>query len=38
VAVKIDDKSGAAQTPRDPVLIRQHFMKGFGTGRGAALE
>ncbi len=38
VAAKIDDKPGAAQTPRDPVLIRQRFMKGLGTGRGAALE
>jgi hypothetical protein len=38
VAAKIDDKPGAAQAPRDPVLIRQRFMKGLGTGRGAALE
>ena len=38
VAAKVDDKPGAAQTPRDPVLIRQRFMKGLGTGHGAALE
>ena len=34
----IDDKPGAAQTPRDPVLIGQRFMKGLGTGRGAELD
>jgi thiamine pyrophosphate-dependent acetolactate synthase large subunit-like protein len=38
LAVKIDDRPGAAQTPRDPVLIRQRFMKGLGTGRGGALD
>ena len=38
VAAKIDDKPGAAQTPRDPVLIRQRFMKGLGTSRGATLD
>ena len=38
LAAKIDDKPGAAQTPRDPALIRNRFMKGLGTGRGAALE
>jgi thiamine pyrophosphate-dependent acetolactate synthase large subunit-like protein len=38
VAAKIDDKPGAAQTPRDPVLIRQRFMKGLGTVRGATLD
>jgi hypothetical protein len=27
-----------AQTPRDPTLIRDRFMKGLGTGRGGALE
>ncbi len=30
--------AGAAQTARDPVLIRQRFMKGLGTSRGAALD
>ncbi len=34
LGVKIDDKPGAGQTPRDPALIR--FMKGLGTGRGGA--
>jgi len=38
VAAKIDDEPSAAQTPRDPVLIRQRFMTGLGTGRGAALD
>jgi thiamine pyrophosphate-dependent acetolactate synthase large subunit-like protein len=38
LAVKIDDKPGAAQTPRDPALIRSRFMKGLGTGRGGALD
>ena len=33
-AVKIDDKPGPIQTPRDPVLIRQRFMQGIGTSRG----
>ena len=37
-AVKIDDKPGPIQTPRDPVLIRQSFMKGLGTSRGGALD
>ena len=37
-AVKIDDKPGPIQTPRDPVLIRQRFMKGIGTSRGGALD
>ena len=38
MGAKIDDKPGAAQTPRDPVMIRQRFMKGLGTGRGSALD
>lgn len=38
LAVKIDDKPGAAQTPRDPALIRSRFMKGLGTGRGGLLD
>jgi hypothetical protein len=28
----------AAETPRDPVLIRQRFMRGLGTGRASALD
>jgi hypothetical protein len=38
LAVKIDDKPGAAQTVRDPALIRNRFMKGLGTGRGGVLD
>jgi hypothetical protein len=38
LAVKIDDKPGPVQTPRDPTAIRASFMKGLGTGRGGALE
>lgn len=38
LAVKIDDKPGLVQTPRDPTLIRSRFMKGLGTGGGGALE
>jgi hypothetical protein len=38
LAAKIDDKPGTAQTPRDPVLIRQRFMRGLGTGRASALD
>jgi hypothetical protein len=32
------ERASATQTPRDPTLIRSRFMKGLGTGRGAALE
>jgi thiamine pyrophosphate-dependent acetolactate synthase large subunit-like protein len=38
LAAKIDDQGGTAQTPRDPVLIRQRFMRGVGTGRASALD
>jgi thiamine pyrophosphate-dependent acetolactate synthase large subunit-like protein len=38
LAVKIDDAPGQAQTPRDPALIRNRFMKGLGIGRGGALD
>jgi thiamine pyrophosphate-dependent acetolactate synthase large subunit-like protein len=38
LAVKIDDKPGAAQTVRDPALIRNRFMKGLGTARGGVLD
>src|SRR5438874_626347 len=34
LSVRIDDKPGAAQPPRDPPLVRSRFMKGIGTGRG----
>ena len=33
-----DDKPGPIQTPRDPSLIRNRFMKGLGTGNAAALD
>jgi len=33
LGVKIDDKPGPIQTPRDPVLIRQTFMEGMGTAK-----
>jgi hypothetical protein len=38
LAAKIDDQGGTAQTPRDPALIRQRFMRGIGTGRQSALH
>jgi hypothetical protein len=38
LAAKIDDESGTAQTPRDPALIRQRFMRGLGAGRASALD
>jgi thiamine pyrophosphate-dependent acetolactate synthase large subunit-like protein len=38
LAVKIDDKPGSIQTPCDPSLIRNRFMKGLGTGNAAALD
>ena len=38
LAAKIDDQPGVAQTPRDPALIRNRFMKGLGTGRAGALD
>ncbi len=33
LGVKIDDKAGPIQTPRDPIAIRMSFMKGMGTER-----
>ncbi len=36
--MKIDDMPGAAQTPRDPALIRNRFMTGLGIGRGGVLD
>ena len=38
LAAKIDDKPGVGQTPRDPALIRNRFMRGLGTGRASALD
>ena len=38
LAAKIDDQPGIGQTPRDPALIRQRFMRGLGTGRASALD
>jgi hypothetical protein len=38
LAAKIDDQPGTGQTPRDPALIRQRFMRGLGTGRTSALD
>ncbi len=38
LAAKIDDAPGQGQTPRDPALIRNRFMKGLGSGRGDALD
>jgi len=38
LGVKINDKPGATQPPRDPALVRSHFMKGLGTGRGGVLD
>jgi thiamine pyrophosphate-dependent acetolactate synthase large subunit-like protein len=38
VAAKIDDKPGPIQTPRDPALIRNRFMKGLGVGKAGALD
>jgi thiamine pyrophosphate-dependent acetolactate synthase large subunit-like protein len=38
LAVKIDDKPGAAQPPRDPPLVRNRFMKGLGIDRAGALD
>ena len=38
LAAKIDDKPGPVQTPRDPALIRNRFMKGLGSSRDSALD
>jgi len=38
LAAKIDDKAGPIQTPRDPALIRNRFMKGLGVGKAGALD
>ena len=38
LAAKIDDKPGPVQTPRDPALIRNRFMKGLGSSRDGALD
>lgn len=31
LGVKVDEKAGPVQTPRDPIAIRMAFMKGMGT-------
>jgi hypothetical protein len=38
LAAKIDDKPGPIQTPRDPALIRNRFMKWLGSSRDGALD
>jgi hypothetical protein len=38
LAAKIDGKPGPVQTPRDPVLIRNRFMKGLSVGKAGALD
>jgi thiamine pyrophosphate-dependent acetolactate synthase large subunit-like protein len=34
IGARIDDATPKGQTPRDPMLMRNRFMKGLGTGRG----
>lgn len=34
IAARIDDKPGAATTDRDPVQIRERFMRGLGVKKG----
>jgi thiamine pyrophosphate-dependent acetolactate synthase large subunit-like protein len=36
IAVRIDDKPAVATTDRDPVQIRERFMRGLGVKSGAA--
>jgi thiamine pyrophosphate-dependent acetolactate synthase large subunit-like protein len=38
LAAKIDDQPGPVQTPRDPTLIRNRFMKGLGVGTAGVLD
>ncbi|MEA2981370.1 MAG: hypothetical protein QOF09_3193, partial [Alphaproteobacteria bacterium] len=38
LAAKIDDQPGPVQTPRDPALIRNRFMKGLGSSRDSSLD
>jgi thiamine pyrophosphate-dependent acetolactate synthase large subunit-like protein len=38
LAVKIDDQPGKGPPMRDPVLIRENFMRGLGTGRSRELD
>lgn len=38
IAAKIDDATPKGQTPRDPMLIRNQFMKGLGTARGGVFD
>ena len=35
IAARIDDKPGTGTTDRDPVQIRERFMRGLGVRRGA---
>ena len=37
LAVKIDDRPGKGPPMRDPVLIRENFMRGLGKGRSREL-
>jgi thiamine pyrophosphate-dependent acetolactate synthase large subunit-like protein len=38
IGARIDDATPKGQTIRDPMLIRNGFMKGLGTGRGGVLD
>ena len=38
LAVRIDDKPGAAQPPRDPTLVRNRFRTALGVGHGGVLS
>lgn len=38
IAARIDDASPKGQTVRDPMLIRNGFMKGLGTARGGVFD
>jgi thiamine pyrophosphate-dependent acetolactate synthase large subunit-like protein len=38
MAAKIDDRRSPAETPRDPALIRNRFMKGLRVGDAGALD
>jgi hypothetical protein len=38
LAAKMTTRPAPRRPPRDPVLIRQHFMRGLGIGRQSALD
>lgn len=38
IGARIDDATPQGQTPRDPMLIRNRFMRGLGTGRDSPLD